>query len=68
MEPLTKAELMRVRKVNEMKKVASLSPDFKFAYFPGGNLVLLKKHKKTGTWLVFAETGRWFDFDGITEQ
>ena len=59
MEALTKEEIERIRKVNEMKRIANKSDDFKLSYFPGANLMLLKRKGKK--WLVESQTGKWFD-------
>lgn len=60
MESLTRQELERIRKVNEMKRIANSNEEkFKLSYFPGANLMLLRK--KGNKWLVQEETGKWFD-------
>ncbi len=56
----TKDELERIRKANELRRFVNFRPhQFKLAYIAGGNLVLLKKKK--GKWLVYDETGAWFN-------
>lgn len=62
MEPLTKKELLRIRLVNEMRRLAKSSRRYKLAYFPGANLVLLKN--KEGGWFVVQETGAWHEVEG----
>lgn len=59
MEPLTKKELERVRKVNAMKEIAKKSERYKLSYFPGGNLMLLKKIGSE--WYIKEQTGKWFE-------
>lgn len=63
-----KIRIDRIRKANELKNKASVSDSYKLSYFPGGNLVLLRKYK--GCWILEDETGMWFDniFDKVYEQ
>ena len=65
---LTKKEIFRIRKVNEMKRIANSSENYKVAYFPGGNFVLLKKLKKR--WVLKEQTGVWYEplFDKVQLQ
>lgn len=61
-ESLTKEELDRIRKANELKEVCRKNPSkYKLAYFEGGNLVLLKKGRLV--WEMEDQTGIWFRID-----
>lgn len=56
---LTKRELLRIRHVNEMKRIANFSSDYKLVYGPGGNLTLMGKKGKR--WILLDETGPWVE-------
>ena len=42
-----------------MKRIANSSENYKVAYFPGGNFVLLKKSNKG--WVVKDQTDIWYE-------
>lgn len=58
---LNKKEIDRIRHVNELKRVAKKSDNYKLVYAMGGNLILMRKVGKK--WLIVDETGPWFEFD-----
>lgn len=60
-ESLSKEAIERVRKVNSFKRLLDKFPElFKLAYYPGANLVLLRK-EINGEWKGVDQTGSWFD-------